>query len=316
MKYLSLISVASLVFILTCCSTCQNLKSPFTINESAQLIELMENGNPVFVYRIKPKTLSDRYICNNYIHPLYNLQGDILTEESPPDHPYHRGIFWAWHQLYIDSIRLGDGWTSDSIAQEVVKTDTKKRGDIVQFRLDVLWHSSVLAYAKPFIEEKTTITVHKTESDVRKIDFEISLIALVKGVQMGGSADQKGYGGFCARIRLPDSLTFTSQIGQVKPQELQVKAGPWMDFSGKFGDGQDISGIAILCTPLTAGYPEPWILRQNGSMQNAVFPGRNRIDISMNNPVVLRYRLIIHNGNASGLNLPELQQEFAIMKID
>ena len=72
-------------------------------------------------------------------------------------------------------------------------------------------------------------------ADIRKIDFEITLKALVNGLQIGGSADQKGYGGFCVRMKLPDSLVFTSENGPVTPRELQVKAGPWMDFSGKFG---------------------------------------------------------------------------------
>ena len=83
--------------------------------------------------------------------------------------------------------------------------------------------------------KKQQLQFIKLEAGIRKIDFEITLKALVKGLQIGGSADQKGYGGFCVRMRLPDSLVFTSENGPVTPQELQIEAGPWMDFSGKFG---------------------------------------------------------------------------------
>ena len=311
MKYFSLIPVALFALIMACSATGEKQKSPFTINETDQGFQLMENGKPVFSYQKKPKSLTGQYVCSNYIHPLYNLKGDILTDEFPPDHLYHRGVFWAWHQLYIDNIRLGDGWTNDSISQEVVKVSSEKRGDVVQISLDVLWHSTVIADGKPFIDERTVISVHKLEGDIRKIDFEITLNALVKDLQIGGSADQKGYGGFCVRMKLPDSLIFTSESGPVKPQDLQVKAGPWMDFSGKFGPGPDNSGITILCSPGMPDYPEPWILRQKGSMQNIVFPGRDRKDIPLNKPLRMRYRLIIHNGNAASLNISQLQEEYA-----
>ena len=253
------------------------------------------------------------YAIITYIRSII-LSGDILTEEFPADHPYHRGIFWAWHQLYIDNKRLGDGWTNDSISQEVVKINNNKRGDNVQFRFEVLWSSSVALDGKPFLDERTTITVHKLESDIRKIDFEIQLNALVKGLQIGGSPDQKGYGGFCVRIKTSRQSVLYLRQWTGETQELQVKAGPWMDFSGKFGTGPEISGITILCNPGMPDYPEPWILRQKGSMQNVVFPGSDRIDIPMDKPVVLRYRLIIHNGDAGSLNIAQLQQDYAKIK--
>lgn len=314
MKYFSLLIVAPITFIMACCSSSDNQKSPFTITETDQEIELIEDSISVFIYQKKPKTLTGEYVCNNYIHPLFNLNGDVMTEEFPPDHPYHRGVFWAWHQLYADGKRLGDGWTNDSITQEVVSIRYDKTPDMARFKSDVLWRSLVYGNGKPFMNEKTTITVHKRDSSFRKIDFDIRLIATVKGLQIGGSADKKGYGGFCVRLRLPDDLIFTSEIGPVTPQELQIKAGPWMDFSGRFDITPLMSGITILCHPTMPDYPEPWILRQKGSMQNVVFPGSERIDVPMNKPVVLHYRLIVHQGNAASLNIPALMEEYSALK--
>lgn len=31
-----------------------------------------------------------------YIHPLYSLNGKVLTEDFPEDHLHHHGIFWTW----------------------------------------------------------------------------------------------------------------------------------------------------------------------------------------------------------------------------
>jgi hypothetical protein len=316
MKHLSLILVASAAFVFVSCISCNTQNSPFTTAETEEKIVLLENGIPVLVYQKKPKSRTGQYVCNNYIHPLFDLYGKVLTEEFPPDHPYHRGVFWAWHQLYAGGRRLGDGWTNDSIAQKVVGTAIEKDKHYARLKTDVLWSSPVTDDGKPFIEEKATITVHKLSDGIRRIDFEIVLKALADQLQIGGSADQKGYGGFCIRMRLPDSLKFTSDQGPVTPQELQIKAGPWMDFSGRFGDGRQISGITILCHPGTPGYPEPWILRQKGSMQNVVFPGAGRIDIAKDKTVTLHYRLIIHKGDAGSLNMEQLSKEYSKLKFN
>jgi hypothetical protein len=316
MKHLSLILAASAVCIFISCLACNQQKSPFSTAETEEKIVLLEDGNPVFVYQKKPKSLTGQYICNNYIHPLFDLAGNVITEEFPADHPYHRGVFWAWHQLYAGGRRLGDGWTNDSISQKVAGTVIEKEKLYARLNTDVLWSSSVNEDGKPFIEEKTTITVHKLSDGIRRIDFEIVLKALADQLQIGGSPDQKGYGGFCVRILLPDSLKFISDKGPVTPQELQINAGPWMDFSGRFGAGPEISGITIICHPEMPGYPEQWILRQKGSMQNVVFPGRDRIDVTKDKPVILRYRLIIHKGGAASLDMDGLLKEFSNLKVN
>ena len=125
---------------------------------------------------------------------------------------------------------------------------------------------------------------------------------------MGGSADEKGYGGFCVRVKLPPSLVFTSEKGKVTPQNLQLKSGPWMDFSAVYGQGDSMSGLAILDHSTNVNYPAPWILRQRASMQNIVFPGRDKY--KLDKPVKLRYRVVIHDGDASSLDLTALHKEY------
>jgi hypothetical protein len=313
MIYRYLILISFLAVLQSCSSSPGMKKSAFSFKENEQGIELLENNKPVFFYQRKPKSLTGQYICSNYIHPLYSLNGDTLTEEFPPDHPYHRGIFWTWHQLYVDNKSIGDGWINDGISQDVVNVLTEKSKDRAQFNLEVKWKSSMFQNGEPFMDEHTTITVHRQKSGMRKIDFEIVLEPLVSGLQIGGSADAKGYGGFCARIKLPDGLIFTSENGPVTPQELQIKAGPWMDFSAGYSRNSDVSGLTILCHPDTPGFPEPWILRQKGSMQNVVFPGQNKITLASDKPTVLRYRIIIHNGNAESINISALQSEYGKM---
>jgi hypothetical protein len=100
------------------------------------------------------------------------------------------------------------------------------------------------------------------------------------------------------RIKMPDGLTFTSEKGKITPQLNQVEAGPWMDFIAPFGKDGAVSGITLICAKSKPHYPQHWILRQKHSMQNIVFPGRERFHIPEEKPVVLKYRLIIHKGDS------------------
>lgn len=311
MNKISINQVIAIVFIIASLSACKVHKSEFEFRKTDQGFELTENGKPVFFYQQAPKSLTGEYVCNNYIHPLYNLKGDVLTEEFPPDHPYHRGVFWAWHQICIDTNSIGDGWINDGISQDVVKVLTETQEEYAELNMEVLWKSDTLPGGKPFMKEKTSIIVHPADSDTRKIDFTIELNALADQLEIGGSDDPKGYGGFCLRLNIPDNMVFTSETGPVTPHELQISAGTLMDFSGAFGKNANINGVAILCHPDNPVFPSPWILRQKGSMQNAVFPGRNRIKISKSAPVILKYRLIVHNGDSHSLKFDELQAEYS-----
>ena len=271
-------------------------KCSFNVKETDQGMELLENGHPILNYQRKPKSLAGEYICNNYIHPLYSMKGDTLTEEFPADHPFHRGIFWAWHQLFIEGKSIGDGWIMKDILMDVFKINTQIKESSAQIDVDVHWKSTVWQNGNPFVLEHTTILVHQLKGGVRMIDFAISLKAIVPGVSIGGSDDEKGYGGFCARIKLPEDLVFTSEKGAVIPQNIAINTGTWMNFSGSFYQDKKKCTITMISLSGTPGYTTKWILRKAGSMQNIVFPGRGRIDLQLNRVVILKYRILLKDG--------------------
>jgi len=283
------------------------MKSPFMFNITNEGIELSENGKPVFFYQISPKESKESGIFNNYFHPVYKLQGEVITEEFPKDHLNHRGIFWAWHEVFINDQSLGDGWIMENLSQSVTDAKTETNNELALINTTVLWKSSLWQNEAPFIEEKASVKVYKSGNNNRKIDFEITLTPLVPGVSLGGSDDEKGYGGFCTRIKMPEDLVFISEKGPVKPQNLQISSGPWIDFCWTSDSGIK-NGLAVLCHPSDPEYPAPWILRQKASMQNIVFPGRERIKLEK--PLVLRYRVIIHNGDTKSAEIAKLQEEY------
>jgi hypothetical protein len=200
--------------------------------------------------------------------------------------------------VYVGSERVGDGWIQEDIVWDVRQVDILEGDSAI--RSHVTW---VSPHSEPFVEETATIRVHPLTDGFRLVDFEIELTALLDSVSLGGSEDEKGYGGFSARVRLPEDVAFTGPRGAIEPIETDVEAGPWVDIS------LGASGIAILQHPSNPGYPQPWILRRAGSMQNPSWPGREPVLLPKGAPLVLRYRIVVHEGG--GVSLDELHERYA-----
>ncbi|MFC1764755.1 DUF6807 family protein [Planctomycetota bacterium] len=283
--------------------------------ESPEGFLFEEVGKRILFYQRAPKSSDGGATRNNYIHPLWNLEGDVLTEDAPDDHLHHRGIFWAWHQTTVGDVRCGDAWLCERFSWDVTAAHVSPlKGGAQKLDVTVLWRSPDYVDAenrqKPIIQENTAITVYPHVKDFRVLDFEIRLLALQESVAIGGSEDVKGYGGFSLRLKTPEDLTFQSDGQTVIPQNETVQAGGWMAFNATFNPAAGPSGIAVFVHPHNPGATGRWILRQKASMQNAVYPGRQSVVILKSQPTVLKYRLVIYNGDGTQVPLGEMYRVY------
>lgn len=285
---------------------------PIQATRNAAGILVTEDGKPVLQYQAKPKSINGQYRRANYVHPVYDIRGNVLTEDFPEDHLHHRGIFWAWHQVHVDGIPAGDSWLAQDFQWEVVDSEfTPVANHELLLKTSVQWTCPKITGTDGkrlvIVNETTRITIHPTSEQQRLIDFEICLLAAVPNVSLGGSDDEKGYGGFSVRLAPPSDLEFLTSGGEIKPKNTAVNGGDWVDFVGTFGTGETKSGVAVFVHPTSAGYPQRWILRAEKSMQNPVFPGRTKVPMSQTSPTVLRYRIAIHQNS---LTTPQLERLF------
>jgi len=292
---------------------CQTLSA--TSNNGGMWI--LEDGRNVLFYQFHPKTVDGQYERAGYVHPLYSLKGNILTENGPADHPYHRGIFWAWHQIILNGKKVADGWMSEHIAWQPVRLRTKQSDSSLTINAELIWkYKPTKNHQEDIARENTKITVFTSSGSYRIIDFEITIKPLQNSLQLGGADDVKGYGGFCLRLKLPPDIRFISGSRNVKPELTAVKARPWMDFEGSFdGADQPISGVALFCAVPKNDTVQEWILRSEKSMQNAVFPGNTPVRLPQDG-WHLRYRLIVHSNKVESDELEQLYKAylFAINK--
>jgi len=262
-------------------------------------IQVKEGAQDVLFFQVKTKAHNGQYPRANYIHPLRGMDGAILTEDFPADHLHQRGIFWAWHQLNIGDKRIGDGWECKDFSWDVhLAGESTGKKKSLRLMMETFWKSPLwvndAGEQVPFLAEKSTITIFPAKKNYRVIDFEISLLALVKDLSLGGSEDSKGYGGFSVRMKMPKDILFSSMNGAIEPTNDPVQAGPWVDVSGTLSDKGTKAGIVMMNHMENPLQEAGWILRKRGSMQNPVFPGAEPFGISTTDPTVLKYRLVIY----------------------
>lgn len=263
-------------------------------------ILVLDNQDSVLFYQISPKNHEGKYERNHYIHPLWNVNGFVMTEDFPADHLHQRGIFWAWHQIEVNGQRTGDGWSLEHFIQEVLATGWEVNDDgSAALTSQVIWKSDLHirnGNMTPYLLESSKIVVHPLQGQHRQIDFVIQLEALHSPVGIGGSEDEKGYSGFSVRMKLPGDVQFTGSDGkEIQPLVTAVSSPGYVNVSGTFDEFP--GGILIADHPANPGYPHPWILRSQKSMQNAAYPGRDVVTILPGEPLELRYSVVTYSGS-------------------
>jgi len=266
----------------------------------------MEGKDSICFYQRSPKSKNGQYTRCNYIHPLYGLDGNRLTEDFPADHLHHRGVFWAWHQLLIDNKSVSDGWELKNFEQKVSNFEFYPQDGIGIINTTVEWKSPLWKNgAEAFVKEDAKILIYPKTSNYRRFDFLIKLKALTDRFSIGGSTDDKGYSGFSIRTKLPDDLSFFSENGLVEPTTNAVDAGHFIKMFGSFLNHEKKGGVVIWNNPQNPGSSTIWILRKKASMQNAVFPGRQPVSIPFDEPLTLKYTLLVFQGD---LNAKEIKR--------
>jgi hypothetical protein len=281
--------------------------------------QFADDGRPVMFYQQQPKSRNGTHTRADYVHPLFGLDGEELTQDFPSDHLHHRGVFWAWHQLWIGARRAGNPWLCQDFLADVSAVRVVEQGPVfATLSADVRWTSPLISDSggKPanIVAEKTLIRLFHAFKDVQFVDFDVTLTPMMDDIAIGGSEDGKGYSGFTVRVNPPgEMLISTSQTGFEEDALRTVAA--WADVSGRFSGSDAVSGIAILSHPSLPEFPPKWLLRHYG-MQNVMYPGEGRVPLSPGKPLVLRHRLVIHRGSATDAAIDAQQAMYKLTPLD
>ena len=267
-----------------------------------------EGGKAVLVYNhglISRKGVAARYDRACYVHPLYGLSGEVLTEDFPLDHRHHRGVFWAWPQVRIGAKKY-DSWIPGGIRYRHDRW-VRKEADRSRACLEAI--SGWYVGRKKVAEERLKITVWPARADSRAVDFDLTWTAADQPIVLQGAAG-KSYGGFTVRFNTRPGektavdrkkVTITVPDGVTK-KDLAVARLPWADFTAPFTGAPGPSGLALFVHSSHPDHPPTWLTRHYGCLCVG-WPGIKPAALAPAKPVRCRYRLWIHRGRKNTATL-------------
>ncbi len=263
---------------------------------SAERLVIRENGSPAIGYvygmHLADGVPEDRRRAS-YFHPLWTPAEQVISDDFPEDHYHHRGIFWAWPQVFVgaDTLSL---WDIRGVKQQFERWLVRETGPVFA-RLGARngWYTDS---GKRIVDERVWVTVYRGSELGRIMDFELSWEATEEPVGIQGSANIKGYGGFSLRFAPFEEPVITTS-GGVQSDDSNRVPFAWADLSARFGGSDEYAGAAIFDHKDNIDFPNGWCLRHYG-FSGIAWPGIEPYWLEAGKPLRARYRVWVHSGNA------------------
>ncbi len=227
---------------------------------------------------------------SNYIHPVFGLNGEILTRDWSKDHPHHRGIYWAWPEVDYGSER-GDLHALQKVfARPTGKIKLENGQNYAQIEAENIWITE--KGLNIIVREISIIRAYSTTEHGRIID----LAFLLEGIKDSVTIARRGtdaYGGLNVRMMSPNG----QEISYHNDDEGQIPRRSWSDLSGVFEGNQSPSGMTFFQHNQNPQYPGDWVEYPDLSWVQPTFPeAGNRFELKPGLPLILRYRILLHTG--------------------
>ncbi len=250
---------------------------------------------------------SDTFVTTNiyavprsdYIHPLYGLEGEMITRDWPPGgHPHHRAIFWAWPEVEYGTER-GDIYALQRVyARPSGKIEYKSGPVFAEIIAENLW---MWENTEPIVREHAVIRVYRATSTTRIIDLTIKLDAIKDSITIA-TRNTDSYGGLNLRMMTPESQEISYFTDETDSKPLRA----WSDFNGIFQGAESTSGLMVLQHQDNPDYPGDWIEYPDLAWVQPTFPASgSRYPLSTEKTLILCYRLIVHAGGRPDVEISE-----------
>jgi HEAT repeat protein len=271
------------------------------VDEATQRYTICDGGAPVLTYNFGsvpvPAGVSGKYAVarSDYVHPLFGPNGEVLTRDYSPDHPHHRGIYWAWPEVtYKGETR--DLHALQGVFERPVRIVSRKaNAEGAELVAENLWK---WGDQEPIVREFATIRVSPARDGIRPIDFHFRFEALVEGVTLA-RRQKSHYGGFNVRL--------SAREAQAIDKHVATNAVPWpeawAELRGVPPGSKEAVGILILQSPVNPGYPGDWIDYPELNWLQPTFPAAGTAyPLNVGDPLTLNFRVLVRNG--PGLAVP------------
>jgi hypothetical protein len=235
---------------------------------------------------------------SGYLHPVWTPAGRVATNDFPPNHLHHHGIWGAWTSGEFEGKKT-DFWNS-----------IQKQGTVECVKVEETWsgpvfggfrarhrHTSLVAPGgpKPALDEVWEVRIWAVPDDQGTLFDVISTQTcagpsplLIREFRYGGLGF-RGSGQWEGK----DGCAFLTSEGKGRVDGHGTRAA-WCVMSGKV-DGSGVS-VGFLGHPSNFRHPQPMRIHPDEPFFNWAVPQAGDFSIEPGTPYVARYRFLVADG--------------------
>ena len=272
-----------------------------------QSLGLWEGDKLVLVYNhgviASPSGVPADRARSSYVHPLYGLEGEVLTDDFPKDHYHHRGLFWSWPHVKVGDQHY-DLWMLKGIRHQFEKWLERAAGtNAAVLGVENGWYVG----AEKVMRERVWLRVQPASADARAIDVDCEWTPVGQPITLTG-AEGKSYGGLTLRFAPGTNTAITIPSG-LTGKDLPMTNLPWADLTRLWNAEKTTSGAALFVHPSHPDFPPQWLTRHYGVLCLG-WPGVQPATFPPGQTISCRYRVWIHRGSASAAQLERAYEAF------
>lgn len=293
-----------------------------TATQKAGAIEVAIEGKDVLIYRGEkvpaPASFGKEYDRGGYIEPVFTPAGVRVTDDYPPGHKHHHGIWAPWTATRFED-RKPDFWNmgQKSGTVEFVEFGKTWSGRVVGGFTTK--HRFVDLSAKPepkaALNETWQVDVYaigakqQEAPKYRLFDWQstqtcASDIPLLLPKYYYGGLGFRGNRAWDGK----DGCTMITSEGKNRSNGNETTA-KWIAIAGKV-DGKS-AYAAILCSPENFRFPQPVRLHPKEPFMCYAPQQAGDMAIEPGKPYVMKYRFIVGDGEPDKAMLDRLWQDYA-----
>jgi hypothetical protein len=283
-----------------------------------QRVHLTLKGAPLFDYQMDKEALprpdiKPEYKRAGYLHPIYTPSGKIVSDDYPPQHIHHHGIWTPWTKTSFQG-RTPDFWnmggktgTVEFVALDRTWNGTVHGGFVARHRfVDLSAPSPVVA-----LNETWEVTAYNAPSTARVFDLVVTQTCATSDPLI---LPTYHYGGLGFRARGEwlgkGKANFLTSEGETDAVKANAQRMRWVHVWGPL-EGSNL-GLAVLGHPDNFRAPQPVRVHPSEPYVSFIPSQLGDWQIDPGKPYVARYRFVTIDGAPDRAKLDALWNGYAL----
>jgi hypothetical protein len=233
-----------------------------------------------------------------------------ITDDSPPDHIWHRSLWYACGDVNGVDFYLENGGEGRTVHQSF--SDVFSGPVFGGFRESLQW---ITPDGRALVDDQRSFTLYRIKGTERVFDIEATFRAHDEPVTFGSTNENA-----LPLIRVADVIdewdggTITLSDGTSGGKEAFGKRAEWADCTGPLArrNGEPWHwGIAMLDHPSNRNHPNAWFARSYGPLGTNLPFFDGALTLQPGESWTIRNRIVIHEGDPWQAGVPERFKQYA-----